>query len=298
MIKEIELINFKSHKNTKLKFTEGNNILVGISGSGKSSVLDAICFAFFGTITKIQKRKIKLGDLIMNKPFREEFSKIKLVFTLDGKNYEITRKFYLDKPTHAELRENNKLVAVGQSQVTAFIEHLLKINYDLFSKVIYTEQNQIDYFLNLPPGNRMSAIDELLKLSKFEEIRAKSISYSNKFRNMEISRKEAISSINEKELESKKNNLETELENLKIKRKEIEDGIRNIDKVINEKERVYSELKEKKEKLDILKENLTRIKAKISVFENEISKIGPYDFEKLEREFYSCLLYTSPSPRD
>jgi exonuclease SbcC len=287
MIREIELINFRSHKNTKLKFTEGNNILVGISGSGKSSVLDAICFALFGTITKIQKKKIKLNDLIMNKPFKEESSKIKLTFTLNGKNYEIIRKFYLDKPSHAELREDNKLIAVGPLQVTTAIEHLLKVNYDLFSKVIYAEQNQIDYFLNLPPGNRMNAIDELLKLSKFEDIRAKSISYSNKFRNLEISRKEAISSINEDELKNKKKCLEEELDKLKKERKKLEDEIEKVNKVIDENEKTYLELKEKKEKLEALKENLTKIRTKISVFENEISKVEPYDFEKLESEFQS-----------
>ena len=134
MIKEIKLINFKSHKKTELKFTNGNNIFVGISGSGKSTVLDAICFAFFGTMPKIQKKKLKLSDLIMDKPIKEDLAKITLRFEINNKNYEIKREIFSNKPSSAELREDGKLIAVNQSQVTEAVEKILKIDYDYSQK--------------------------------------------------------------------------------------------------------------------------------------------------------------------
>jgi exonuclease SbcC len=285
MIQNIELMNFRSHKNTKLTFTEGNNILVGISGSGKSSVLDAICFALFGTIPKIQKRKIKLSDLVMNKPFKEEMSKIKIVFRVDGKIYEITRKIYLDKPTEAELREDNKLTVVGPAQVNSAVEYILKINYDLFSRVVYAEQNQIDYFLSLPPGNRMNNIDELLKLEKFEIIRSKAISYTNKFKNLEVSKKETISTFDEKELIKKKEIIEKEINELTNKRLTIQKEIEKINKKLLDLEKNFENLKEKKLKVEELKRKLTKTEGIISIFEEELKKVKPYNLEELETKF-------------
>ncbi len=285
MIKQIELHNFRSHRNTKLSFTEGNNILVGISGSGKSSVLDAICFAFFGTITKIQKKKIKLNDLVMSKPTKENESTVKLSFTSNEKNYEITRKIYMDKPTHAELRENGKLTAVGVQQVNSAIEQILKMNYDLFSNVIYAEQNQIDYFLNLPPGNRMTHIDELLKLEKFESIRSKSTRYANKFKNMETSKKETISTINEKELNENKTSLEKELENLKKDKYNLDKESKKIEKEIEKLEKIFKSLKEKKTKVEELKERLAKLNGLISYYDEEVKKSKELDLKKLKEDY-------------
>jgi len=284
MIEELELQNFRSHKFTKLNFTEGNNIHVGISGSGKSSVLDAICLAFFGIIPKVQKKKIKLSDLIMNKPYKNEKSKIKLNFKLNNKTYEVIREIYLDSPTHAELRENNKLIAVGQNQVTNAIEYILKINYDLFSKVIYSEQNQIDYFLNLPPGNRMNNIDELLKLDKFGILRAKAISYANKFKSLEISKKETISTFNEKELKDKRKNLEEEIENLKKEKEIIEKELNNNEKKLEEVESNFIKLKDKKEKYEKLSEKLGQISTLINLFETELRGVELKDLKILENK--------------
>ena len=65
MITPLRLKNFKSHANSEFKFGPGTNVLVGPMGSGKSSVMDAICIGLFGTCPAIQSRRIKLEDVIM-----------------------------------------------------------------------------------------------------------------------------------------------------------------------------------------------------------------------------------------
>ncbi len=284
MIKEIELENFRSHKKTKLSFTEGNNILVGISGSGKSSVLDAICFALYGNIPKIQKRKLKLSQLIMDKPVKEESAKIKLSFELNNDNYEIKREIYLDKPSNAELRENGKLIAVNQSQVTEAVVQILKIDYDLFSKVIYAEQNQIDYFLTIPPGNRMSNIDELLKLSKFELARAKTISLSNKFKNLKNAKEEAIINFEGQGLKEKKQELEEYLDKLSKENILLEGEIKKMNTISNKKEELLPELEKKKTEIDGKIKKVIEIKTRISVFQIEVEEVPLGDIRETEKE--------------
>jgi exonuclease SbcC len=285
MLKEIELQNFRSHKKTNLKFTEGNNIFVGISGSGKSTVLDAICFAFFGTTPKIQKRKLKVSDLILDKPFKEEIAKIKLTFELEGKNYEIKREIYLDKPSNAELRENERLIATNQAQVTEVVEHILKIDYELFSKVIYAEQNQIDYFLTIPPGNRMGDIDKLLKLSKFELARAKTISISNKFKNLKNAKEETLLGFDENNLKNNKKEGEEYLDKLAKELIFSENKIRKLTNILEEKEKILKNLEKSKIEIDNKKNKLIELRTTISVFQNEIKGIPEKDLEGIEKEF-------------
>ena len=284
MIREIELINFKSHKKTELKFTNGNNIFVGISGSGKSTVLDAICFAFFGTMPKIQKKKLKLSDLIMDKPIKEDLAKITLRFEINNKNYEIKREIFSNKPSSAELREDGKLIAVNQSQVTEAVEKILKIDYDLFSKIIYAEQNQIDYFLTIPPGNRMSNIDELLKLSKFEIARTKTISISNRFKNLKNMKEEVLANLDEQEIRNKKSELEDYLNKAKDEEILLEEKIRRTKTTLNNKEELFNEFERNKTKLENKKAKLIEIKSAINLLQNEIREVKLEDIKKIEKE--------------
>ena len=284
MIREIELINFKSHKKTKLKFTEGNNIFVGISGSGKSTILDAICFGFFGTTPKIQKKRIKISDLIMDKPFKEESANVKIIFESDKKNYEINRSIYLNKSSYAELRENGKLIAINQAQVTEAIEKILKVDYELFSKVIYAEQNKLDYFLTLPPGNRMSDIDNLLKLSKFELARAKTTSLLNKFKNQKNMREETLSNFDERDLKEKRREIEEYLEKLNKDLSSLEENTRKLNNQLEEKEKILEDLKEQKNKMENKKNMLIELNATISVFQNELKKLPEKDLGEIEKK--------------
>jgi len=214
MIERLELENFRSHKKTEFKFSEGTNILIGISGSGKSSVLDGICFALYGNTPKLQARKLKVSDLIMDKPIREEEATIKLFFEADGKNYEVIRTIYREKSTYAELREDGTLKATSTTLVTEMIERILKASFDLFSKIIYSEQNQMDYFLTVPKGDRMNKIDELLKLQKFEKARHIAVSFANKLKFKAKNLQEAVEKFNEEQLRKDKDQIERELKEL------------------------------------------------------------------------------------
>ncbi|MEM7825998.1 MAG: AAA family ATPase, partial [Candidatus Aenigmatarchaeota archaeon] len=68
MITKVKLKNWRSHLESEFNFSSGTNVLIGIMGSGKTSVMNAICFALFGTFPEIQTRKLRLEDIIMKKP--------------------------------------------------------------------------------------------------------------------------------------------------------------------------------------------------------------------------------------
>jgi DNA repair protein SbcC/Rad50 len=180
MIDSIELKNWRSHLDTKMDFSDGTNVLVGIVGAGKTSVLDGLCFGLFGTFPTLASKKIKLEDMIMKKPQKKDKAEIVVNFSIGEDNYSVKRIIQKGK-TNGELRKNGKLIEAPQTQrVTEEVEKILKIHYDLFTRAVYSEQNEIDMFLTIPKGKRMSKIDQLLSIDKFETVRKNTVVLVNK----------------------------------------------------------------------------------------------------------------------
>jgi len=172
MITRLALENWRTHENTEFEFGKGTNVLVGPMGSGKSSAMDAISFALFGTFPSHNQKKLKLDDMIMNKPEKKASAKIALSFRVDGKEYTVKREITRGKgQTAAEIRLDDRLIETANQRVNERIADILRINYDLFSRAVYAEQNNIDYFLEIPKAKRREKIDELLKIDKFEAAR-------------------------------------------------------------------------------------------------------------------------------
>ncbi|MEM7820028.1 MAG: SMC family ATPase [Candidatus Aenigmatarchaeota archaeon] len=180
MITNIKLKNWRSHLSTEITFSEGTNCFIGTMGAGKTSILDAMCFALFGTFPTLNSKKLRLEDVIMKKPKQQQTAEVVVTFEIDSDTWTVARKITKGKTT-AELRKNGVLVESPQStKVTEEIEKILKIDYDLFTRAIYSEQNQLDMFLTIPKGQRMRRIDELLAIDKFEKARQTVLALINK----------------------------------------------------------------------------------------------------------------------
>lgn len=247
MITKVILRNWRSHLESELTFTPGTNALLGIIGSGKSSVLDGICFGLFGTFPTLQSRKLKIEDLLMKKPVEKNRAEVEIYFQSNGNTYSVKRVIERGKGTsYSELRENGKILeSASTSRVTELIEKILKVNYDLFSKAIYSEQNALDYFLTIQKGQRMKKIDELLMIDKFEKARAGATSLINKFIERKLGKQSIVENINIEELQrmvmelknsadrmwSEKVGFEKELNMITIERARIEKEVMSLQKL-------------------------------------------------------------------
>lgn len=259
MINSVKLTNFKSHRESTLQFNRGTNLLIGIMGSGKSSILDAFCFAFFGTIPNIDRRKMKLEDLIR---LNENFAQIELEFEWENNKYKIVRRINREKKgvsSEAEVYKNNALIESGQSACTEYVERVLEIDYELYTRAIYSEQNNIDHFLNLDPRKRKTEIDTLLGLDKFENARGNLVSL--------------ITKINEerKETESKTDRKKFE-ENVILEEKTREEHAKNEIKKVEITKNIEIKKIEQNREESLLKEILKKIDA-IEKMEKEIAEL-------------------------
>jgi DNA repair protein SbcC/Rad50 len=241
MIKKMELENFKSHKNSTIEFEEGYNVLVGKIGSGKSSIIEAIAFALFGTTQNITSKKVQVKDMILNKPYKADFAKVKMWFKESDKEYAVERNIFPTKSSQAKLYEiigeNEKLIAGPKpSDVNEEIEKILNLNIDVYMRANYSEQNQIDMFLKLPAQQRKILFDNLFGIDFYENQAVFSRQIGNKIKSHKI------------EIEKKAIEFNAILKNYDIK--EIKDEIEKVEVEIKEKELKNTNIKKEKEDVD------------------------------------------------
>ena len=255
MITRLRLKNWRSHLDSSFTFSSGTNALLGRIGTGKSSCLDAICFAFFGTFPKLQTRRLKLDEVIMKKPIIKNRAEVEVSFKSNGKLYTVKRIIERGKgTTYSELREDGKLIEAPNSQrVTELVEKILKVDYDLFSKAIYSEQNALDYFLRIPRGQRMKKIDELLMIDKFEKARAGTVSLINKIAERKIGKESVIEQTDLESVQKIIGELKQVLSSYKNQKQTLQKKLEEVAKTKNAIESELSELRSVKENLEKLR---------------------------------------------
>ena len=159
MLEKIILENWRSHAKTEISLGSGANIFVGNMGSGKSSVVDAVCFCLYGTYPKIGRRDAKLVDV---KNFRhpKEAAAVE-VFWRDETDKDNEYRYRVRRevdPPGAWLYKNEKLMCKGPRAVRDEVEKVLEIPYELFARAVYAEQNKMDYWLTLSAGQRKAVM--------------------------------------------------------------------------------------------------------------------------------------------
>ncbi len=277
MIDKIKLKNWKTHLESELVFSNGINIILGNVGTGKSSILDSICFLLFGTFPNLQTRKVKLDDIIMKRPTEKNKCEAVLEFTIDGKKYSVKRVIERGKgTTYSEIRSDGKLLETNTSRVREFVEKILKTNYETFSEAIYSEQNSLDYFLTLGKGQRIKKIDELLMIEKFESARSNCVSVRNKIADTKSGMEVTLDQNKVDDIEENIKQLGDSIKSLKVKSNDLNKELNNID---NKKTSMKKEIKSVSS-IDKSIEELEREKNVLNSLLNDVSKT----ISELEKE--------------
>jgi len=283
MITRVELKWWKSHEHSIFEFSRGTNVLVGINGSGKTSVMQAISFALFGEIPELRSRRIKIDDLVMRKPRRMERATVVVDFDVNGELYRVERTIGR-LGTDARLFKEGRIIEMGSRRVTEKISEILGIDYDTFMQIIYARQNELDLFLRLDKGGRVSLIDRILKIDRIseakEKLRAFKRGIEHELQDLRVRAREDVESLKKEieKLEKEIKVLESEIERLEGVKKELE-------KRKEELEIRENELEEKRKEIDELKRKEREIEGKIEILKERMKKLPEIENaeKKLER---------------
>jgi exonuclease SbcC len=78
----------------------------------------------------------------------------------------------------------------------------MKVDYDTFSRAIYAEQNKLDYFLELPKGDRKRQIDQMLGLDNFAKAEENSTSLINYIKSLMGDEEQVLERMDRNELKA------------------------------------------------------------------------------------------------
>jgi len=165
IIEELELENFRSHRNAKIEFGRGITLVLGENGAGKTSIFEAINFALF----KEKSSNLKIDELITT---GEKRMKIRVKFLSDGRKYKALRVRELAGKAEDALYEisdgKQKVLCRGEKETKSEIEKILKLSTKTFSNAVYIKQGEIDKFLFLEPSEKKEYIGKLLGTDALE----------------------------------------------------------------------------------------------------------------------------------
>ena len=203
--------------------THNTTLIVGENGAGKSTILDAICFALFNRPFR-QVSKTQLLNSI-----NEQNGEVQVEFSIGTKEYKIIRCM---KPNKFEIYCDNLMLNQDASNLD-YQKHLeqsiLKLNYRSFTQVVILGSSTFVPFMKLSSSHRREVVEDILDIKIFSS--------------MNLLVKNKIKEIND-DIKSIDDNTELTLQKIELQEQYINDLEQNKDKIIkNNNEKINSNKK-------------------------------------------------------
>jgi DNA repair exonuclease SbcCD ATPase subunit len=164
VFKKIKWKNFLSTGNTPIEIDlnkTSTTLMVGTNGSGKSTMLDALCFVLFNRPFRLIKK-----EQIVN-TINDGDAEVTVEFTVGTKNYKIVRGI---KPNKFEIYSDGDLINQDASTIDyqKYLEtNIMKLNYRSFIQVVVLGSSSYEPFMKMKPRYRREVVEEILDIRVF-----------------------------------------------------------------------------------------------------------------------------------
>ncbi len=288
-------VKWKNLLSTGNYFTEikldnaSNTLIVGNNGSGKSTMLDALCFALFGKAFR-NINKPNLVNSINNKD-----TVVEVEFDTNGKSYKIVRGI---KPNIFEIYQDSVLLNQDAS-VRDYQDYLekfiLKLNYKSFTQIVILGSASFTPFMQLSAADRRAIIEDLLDIQIFSSMNTVVKDKLSNNKDLISNTKHNID-VNQKIYEVKKQHDDEMKEDRTIRIKEYDAEISNNSQILQTLHAEIADLSEKVSGLIDSTVSQTEIESKIkkytkleSQIESNVSKfLSNIDFFKSNGSCPTC----------
>lgn len=296
-------------------------VISGDTGSGKTSIFDAISFALFGSISRPSVEQIDLRCDFLSEADPPTY--VNFVFEVDGKFYEIERKplQYAKRKVRPGVRidhevslfeikkDKTELLSDKTRETNSLIKEIIGLDQNQLKKVMLLAQGQFSEFLSADSATKAELLSDIFQTSLYgkiqEDLKEKAKSYGKDLENLDLRLEEQVNKdqtiaslidettlyrhdfekINEtirQEIEKRDKNIEKLSLKQKKKNKDKEDLIDKLAKLDQENKQIILYKDLEKEK-----ENLEAKKSSYENLKNSLQRaknahsIKPY-YERLE----------------
>ena len=160
-------VRWKNFLSTGNQFTEikldkePTTLIIGENGAGKSTILDALCFALFG------KPFRNISKMQMVNSINNSSSVVEVEFQIGTIEYKVTRSI---KPNKFEIYQNNILInqnANARDYQKILEQQILKLNFRSFTQVVILGSSTFIPFMQLKARHRREVVEEILDIQIF-----------------------------------------------------------------------------------------------------------------------------------
>ena len=161
----LELEGFTAYREYTVLDFEGADlfVLTGPTGSGKSSVIDALTFALYGSVARYQNPNLVHPVISQGKLE----ARVRFDFAVEDRNYtavRIVRKNARGGATtkEARLESEGHVLAGSADEVSRKVREVLGLNFDQFITCVVLPQGEFARFLHEKPADRQDLLTKLL----------------------------------------------------------------------------------------------------------------------------------------
>jgi len=169
MLNEIELGNFLSHSNTKLRFNKGVTVFVGQNGAGKSSIIDGITFALFGQHTRNSNKGL------VRRGANQAYAKVD--FSILERQFEAIRKIDSKGIVSAQFfeKKDGALIPLASGErkqfgesMTKTIESFIGMDFDKLKVASIVQQGELNSIINADPKKFKELVNAIIGIDKLD----------------------------------------------------------------------------------------------------------------------------------
>ena len=156
MLEKLDLTYFRQHEALTVTFTEGLNCIRAPNEGGKTTLLEALGYALFGT----PALRNKFEDVVT---WGQKPSQLKVVARYDGYTFERSKG-------GATVYKDTAIVATGQTEVSAFATKLLGCDAKVAGNLMLAGQGGLRGILEAGPTAAANLIEDLGEFDLFDRI--------------------------------------------------------------------------------------------------------------------------------
>ena len=145
-------------------------LIQGATGSGKTTILDAICFALYGTASGDERDAVMMRSKGISDKILTE---IEFKFALGEKIYTVYRNLNFKGDKKAKLTFNGAIIESKSTNVTNKIKELIGFDAKQFRQVVLLPQGEFKSFLSAKADERQPILDALFNARFYKLIEDK-----------------------------------------------------------------------------------------------------------------------------